>query len=144
MSRLYPGFGSGKGTYTNDFTVQSLISAGHGEMEAGDKIILPQSALKDITRLKLPFPLTFRVTSDKCVGRGVLSYELWRGDGCPLLAWRRGGVAAVAALPPASAPRPRPLAAAAQLSHAAPPAAPPPPPFPLPQGRPRARAAPAR
>jgi hypothetical protein len=67
MSRLYPGFGSGKGTYTGDFVVQSLAAAGHAEMEVGDKIILPQSVLKEVTRLKLPFPLTFRVTSDKCV-----------------------------------------------------------------------------
>jgi len=51
--------------------VQSLISAGHGEMEAGDKIILPQSALKDITRLKLPFPLTFRVTNWTPTAPGV-------------------------------------------------------------------------
>ncbi len=69
MSRLYPGFGSGKGTFSGDFTVHTLASAGHGDMEAGDKVILPQSALKEITRLKLPFPLTFRVTSDKCVGQ---------------------------------------------------------------------------
>ena len=67
MSRLYPGFGSGKGTFTADYTVQTLSSSGRADMEAGDKIILPQSALRDITRLKLPFPLIFRVMSDKCV-----------------------------------------------------------------------------
>jgi hypothetical protein len=34
-------------------------------MEASDKIILPPSAFKEINRLKLPFPLTFRVTNER-------------------------------------------------------------------------------
>lgn len=34
-------------------------------MEAGDKIFLPQSAFKEINRLKLPFPLTFRVHNER-------------------------------------------------------------------------------
>ena len=71
-SRLYPGFGSGKGTYTADFTCSSYASQGKHDMELGDKIILPASALKDILKLKLSLPLQFRVTSDKaCVLRSA-------------------------------------------------------------------------
>jgi hypothetical protein len=67
-SRLYPGFGSGKGTYTGDFECRSFSSLGKADMELGDKIILPTSALKDILKLKLSLPLQFRVTSDRaCV-----------------------------------------------------------------------------
>ena len=34
-------------------------------MEATDKIILPPSAFKEINRLKLPFPITFKVTNER-------------------------------------------------------------------------------
>jgi len=64
-SRLYPGFGSGKGTYSGDFDVKSYSSLGKLDMEFGDKIILPPSALKEINKLKLPFPLIFKIGSDK-------------------------------------------------------------------------------
>ncbi len=67
-SRLYPGFGSGKGTFSGDFDVKSFASIGKEDMELGDKIILPPSALKEILKLKLSLPLQFRVSSDKaCV-----------------------------------------------------------------------------
>ncbi len=67
MSRLYPGFGSGKGTFEGVFAVSSFGSVGRGDMEAGDKIFLPPSAFKDISRMKLPFPLMFKVSPDTCV-----------------------------------------------------------------------------
>ena len=40
-SRLYPGFGSGKGTYEEILKVKSLESAGRADLEAGDKVLLP-------------------------------------------------------------------------------------------------------
>ncbi len=64
-SRLYPGFGSGKGTFMSDYDVKSFGTVGKGDMEVGDKIILPPSAMKEITKLKLPFPLIFKVGSGK-------------------------------------------------------------------------------
>ena len=68
-SRLYPGFGSGKGTFSGVFRVAPILAAGGSgggadarcDLECGDKIILPPSALKEISRLKLPFPLHFQM-----------------------------------------------------------------------------------
>jgi hypothetical protein len=81
-SRLYPGFGSGKGTYTADFECRSYAAQGKPDMELGDKIILPASALKDILKLKLSLPLQFRVTSDKaCVGCGARAHARARASG---------------------------------------------------------------
>lgn len=39
--------------------------AGRSDLEAGDKVILPTSSLKEISRLKLPFPLLFKVSNDR-------------------------------------------------------------------------------
>lgn len=64
-SRLYPGFGSGKGVFDERFDCRSFASVGRSDMEAGDKLFLPSSAFKEISRLKLPFPLTFKVQNER-------------------------------------------------------------------------------
>lgn len=64
-SRLYPGFGSGKGVFDERFDCRSFASVGRNDMEAGDKLFLPASAFKEISRLKLPFPLTFKVQNER-------------------------------------------------------------------------------
>jgi hypothetical protein len=45
--------------------VHRARAADRGDLEYGDKIILPQQAFRDITRLKLPFPLLFEVRKTK-------------------------------------------------------------------------------
>jgi hypothetical protein len=149
-SRLYPGFGSGKGTFEGHFDVRSFASMGasHGrtrergrggsgrrpalsskrhpgpdlsffpslparagqqEMEASDKIILPPSAFKEINRLKLPFPLTFRVTNERMkTANTVRGIEEKRTEG-PDCASR--------ATPRACARRRRPTAASDLAAH---------------------------
>ncbi len=42
------------------------------DLEFGDKIILPQSAFKEITRLKLPLPLVFQLHNDKVVSASAV------------------------------------------------------------------------
>ena len=64
-SRLYPGFGTGKGVFDERFDCRSFASVGRSDMEAGDKLFLPASAFKEISRLKLPFPLTFKVQNER-------------------------------------------------------------------------------
>lgn len=64
-SRLFPGFGSGKGSWESTVKVNSVSSAGREDLEFGDKILLPSSAFKEVSRLRLPFPLTFQVFNDK-------------------------------------------------------------------------------
>ncbi|CAK9008126.1 Ubiquitin fusion degradation protein 1 homolog, partial [Durusdinium trenchii] len=65
MSRLYPGWGSGKASLEETFSVYSLESLGKADMEGGDKVILPQSTFRKVSRMKLPFPLTFEVTNPR-------------------------------------------------------------------------------
>ena len=45
-SRLYPGFGTGKGVFDERFDCRSFASVGRSDMEAGDKLFLPASAFK--------------------------------------------------------------------------------------------------
>jgi len=65
MSRLYPGWGSGKESLEEVFTVYPLACLGKDDLEAGDKIILPQSTFRKVSKLKLAFPLTFEVTNPR-------------------------------------------------------------------------------
>lgn len=65
MSRLYPGWGSGKKPFDGQFRAYSHGSQGKTEYEGGDKAILPQSAFKEVSRLRLPFPLVFQVKNPK-------------------------------------------------------------------------------
>lgn len=91
-SSLYPGFGSGKGTYDVVLEARSFEKAGMFQsactklptlwpldelfniiifntgktgMEAGDKVFLPPSSFKKIQQMRLPFPLTFQVKRDR-------------------------------------------------------------------------------
>ena len=113
MSRLYPGFGSGKKPFIATYTVRSVSNqegtslgpnrglllhrcilyrflrlrtnmchpslptpfrlspttnplrecpgSAQAHLENGDKVILPEEAFRDVSRLKLPFPLMFKV-----------------------------------------------------------------------------------
>ena len=65
LSRLYPGFGSGKVPFEERYDCRSFTSAGRADLEASDKILLPLSAFKKVNQLRLPFPLTFRVSNTK-------------------------------------------------------------------------------
>lgn len=59
---LYPrAWGSGNMAYVETFNVYSMAALEREELEIGDKIILPQSALSAINRLRLPFPLIFEI-----------------------------------------------------------------------------------
>lgn len=42
-----------------------MVRAGRKDLEPGDKVILPTSAFKEISRLKLPFPLLFKVNNER-------------------------------------------------------------------------------
>lgn len=58
---LYPGFGSGgRGAFEGRFTARAFAAGGDAR-DAGDKLVLPPAAFKEMTRLKLPLPLVFRV-----------------------------------------------------------------------------------
>lgn len=66
MSRLYPGWGSGKGQYEALLVCHSLAVGGHSEgLECGDKVILPQESFREVSRLKLPFPLVFQICNPR-------------------------------------------------------------------------------
>eukprot|EP01138_Halocafeteria_seosinensis_P014914 gb/GECG01015224.1/.p1 GENE.gb/GECG01015224.1/~~gb/GECG01015224.1/.p1 ORF type:complete len:591 (+),score=98.17 gb/GECG01015224.1/:1-1773(+) len=69
-ARLYPGMGGGGGharnrkvktNFSATYEVRSLDQFNRDDLEVGDKIILPQSAFKEIKRLGLPLPLVFEV-----------------------------------------------------------------------------------
>ncbi|GBG33667.1 Ubiquitin fusion degradation protein 1-like [Hondaea fermentalgiana] len=66
MSRLYPGWGSGKnGKLEEALAVFPVATLDRADLEAGDKVILPQSMFRTVSRLRLPFPLTFEVTNPR-------------------------------------------------------------------------------
>jgi len=65
MSRLYPGWGTGKSTFEEVLSVYSVTSFGRSDLESGDKVVLPSSTFKKVTRLRLPFPLTFHAANAK-------------------------------------------------------------------------------
>lgn len=66
-SRLYPfQWGSGKDKFLDlTLTAYSFECVGREAESKGDKIILPQNALKDVSRMRLPFPLTFFIGKGK-------------------------------------------------------------------------------
>lgn len=49
------------GSFNETYRVFSFASNGRKDLEYGDKVILPSSAFKEVTRLRLPFPLFFEV-----------------------------------------------------------------------------------
>eukprot|EP00948_MAST-09A_sp_MAST-9A-sp1_P003614 g3614.t1 len=60
---LYPGWGSGKRPYETVLKCRSMAYVGKydSNIECGDKLILPQEAFRDVSRLKLPFPIIFEI-----------------------------------------------------------------------------------
>ena len=61
---LYPrALGSGTTPFEATYKVFSVEAGGRGDLEAGDKIILPEEAFKEVSRLRLEFPLMMLVKS---------------------------------------------------------------------------------
>jgi len=58
---LYPGFGTGKKPYRKCYQAYTFKSINRNDLNPGDKIILPEKTLKDIKRLRLPFPFCFEI-----------------------------------------------------------------------------------
>ena len=67
MSRrrpLYPrAWGSGTKPFEATYKVFSVGAAGRSDLEAGDKIIMPEEAFKAVSRLRLEFPLHMQLHS---------------------------------------------------------------------------------
>jgi hypothetical protein len=70
MSRLYPSWGSGTRPFEGTFVANSMACTDREDLETGDKVILPQSTLKDISRLRLPLPIMFEVFNPRLSGSG--------------------------------------------------------------------------
>ena len=65
-TRLYPyRWGSGNKPFEGTFVAKPLSAAvsDFSEFEGGDKIVLPEATLRDVKRLRLPFPLLFEVSN---------------------------------------------------------------------------------
>lgn len=46
---------------TNNHPLRTCPDSAQAHLENGDKVILPEEAFRDVSRLKLPFPLMFKV-----------------------------------------------------------------------------------
>ena len=56
---LYPfAWGSGKKAFEATYKCYSVAAAGRDDLENGDKILLPEKAFREVSRLRLEFPLT--------------------------------------------------------------------------------------
>jgi len=64
---LYPQWGSGTKPFKQSYKVFSFKSINRQDLNAGDKIILPERSLKEIKRLRLPFPFVFEIRRGNCV-----------------------------------------------------------------------------
>jgi hypothetical protein len=84
-SRLYPGFGSGKGTFESILKVNSFATIHRTDLEAGDKVLLPASAFKEISRLRLAMPLLFQVYNDKLKSAATMPQRPGAPPAPPLL-----------------------------------------------------------
>eukprot|EP00943_MAST-04B_sp_MAST-4B-sp1_P001865 g1865.t1 len=66
---LYPNaWGSGTKPFEATYKVFSVGSCGREDLEAGDKVILPEAAFREVSRLRLEFPLMMHVKSVKKAG----------------------------------------------------------------------------
>ena len=66
---LYPNaWGSGTKPFEATYKVFSVGSCGRDDLEAGDKVILPEAAFREVSRLRLEFPLMMHVKSVKKAG----------------------------------------------------------------------------
>ena len=66
---LYPhAWGSGTKPFEATYKVFSVGACGRDDLEAGDKVILPEAAFREVSRLRLEFPLMMHVKSVKKAG----------------------------------------------------------------------------
>ena len=56
--------GGGGGTFETHFSVKSAAMAGRTNIEDGDKILLPPSALDLLSRLNVEYPMKFELTHE--------------------------------------------------------------------------------
>eukprot|EP00186_Timspurckia_oligopyrenoides_P003498 CAMPEP_0182445170 /NCGR_PEP_ID=MMETSP1172-20130603/3392_1 /TAXON_ID=708627 /ORGANISM="Timspurckia oligopyrenoides, Strain CCMP3278" /LENGTH=345 /DNA_ID=CAMNT_0024640889 /DNA_START=58 /DNA_END=1095 /DNA_ORIENTATION=- len=54
---------AGNGAFSRRLRVHSMLDIGRAELENGDKIVLPPSALDVLSRLHIQFPMMFRIES---------------------------------------------------------------------------------
>jgi hypothetical protein len=77
---LYPrAWGSGTTPFEATYKVFSVEAGGRGDLEAGDKIILPEEAFKEVSRLRLEFPLMMLVKSAKKGAQETKGYNQFSG-----------------------------------------------------------------
>ncbi|KAA8499952.1 Ubiquitin fusion degradation protein 1-like [Porphyridium purpureum] len=70
------------GAFTRRLRVHSLLDVGRFELENGDKIILPSSALDALTRLHIVYPMMFRIqgaSTDAYTHCGVIEFVAEEG-----------------------------------------------------------------
>eukprot|EP00949_MAST-11_sp_MAST-11-sp1_P001081 g1081.t1 len=61
---LYPrAWGSGKNPFKGVYKAYSMVASGRDDLECGDKIILPEEAFREVSRLRLEFPLTMMLAN---------------------------------------------------------------------------------
>jgi len=72
-SSLYPDFGTGKKPFRKCFQAYTFKTINRNDLNCGDKIILPEKTLKDMKRLRLPFPFCFEIRRGNTVNH-------WKND----------------------------------------------------------------
>ena len=66
---LYPfAWGSGKRAFDATYKCYSVAAAGRDDLENGDKILLPEKAFREVSRLRLEFPLTMMARNARKAG----------------------------------------------------------------------------
>lgn len=61
--RGFPGFRQRPQNFEQDYRVFSVEAKGRPELEKGDKIILPESALRALTQLNVQYPMLFHLSN---------------------------------------------------------------------------------
>ena len=66
---LYPmAWGAGKKAFEATYKCYSVAAAGRDDLENGDKILMPEKAFREVSRLRLQFPITFTARNTKKSG----------------------------------------------------------------------------
>ena len=66
---LYPmAWGAGKKAFEATYKCYSVAAAGRDDLENGDKILMPEKAFREVSRLRLKFPLTMMAKNPKKSG----------------------------------------------------------------------------
>ena len=66
---LYPmAWGAGKKAFEATYKCYSVAAAGRDDLENGDKILMPEKAFREVSRLRLQFPITFMARNAKKSG----------------------------------------------------------------------------